>query len=92
MKRYFFRMVFYAILVGVVQPASVSSDESLVPAASSESGSLQEQIDSVLPRPEEERWLRIPWQPNLMRGRLESQRNGRPMLIWVMDGNVLGCT
>ena len=56
------------------------------------SSDLKEKIDSVLPRKEEERWLRIPWQPNLMLARAESQRTGRPMLIWIMDGNVLGCT
>ncbi len=53
---------------------------------------LQDKVDSVLPKEEEERWLRIPWQPNLMRARAESQRTGKPMLIWIMDGNVLGCT
>lgn len=53
---------------------------------------LQDNIDSVLPKPDEQRWLRIPWQPNLMRGRLESQCVGKPMLIWIMDRNVLGCT
>lgn len=53
---------------------------------------LDQKIDSVLPKPEEERWLRINWQSNIMKARLESQHAGKPMLIWVMDGNVLGCT
>ncbi len=53
---------------------------------------LEEKIASVLPTPAEQRWLEIPWQPNVMRARVESQRTGKPMFIWVMDGNVLGCT
>lgn len=57
-----------------------------------DSKELQRKIASVLPKPDEQRWLRIPWQPNLMRARLESQRVGKPMLFWIMDGNVLGCT
>lgn len=53
---------------------------------------LDRRIDVVLPKSEEERWLRIPWRPNLMQARLDAQSAGKPMLIWVMDGNVLGCT
>jgi hypothetical protein len=49
-------------------------------------------LSDVLPKPEEDRFLSIPWQPNLMKARLDSQQAGKPMLIWVMDGNVLGCT
>lgn len=53
---------------------------------------LDERIQSVLPRPEEEAFLDVPWQPNVMRARVEAQRTGRPLAIWIMDGNVLGCT
>ncbi len=53
---------------------------------------LDRRVESVLPKADEERWLAIPWQQNLWQARLDSQRTGRPMLIWVMDGNVLGCT
>lgn len=55
-------------------------------------GDLDRRIQAVLPTPDEERWLRIPWQPNVMQARLDAQRAGKPMLLWVMDGNVLGCT
>ncbi len=53
---------------------------------------LDSRIRKVLPSPAEERWLSIPWQPNVMAARAESQWTGKPMLLWVMDGNVLGCT
>ncbi len=64
----------------------------LMAAQSLAPSDLEEKVDSVLPNTEEERWLRIPWQPNLMLARAESQRTGKPMLIWIMDGNVRGCT
>ena len=53
---------------------------------------LEAKVRSVLPTREEENWMRIPWQGNLMQARVDSQSRGMPMLIWVMDGNVLGCT
>jgi len=53
---------------------------------------LRRKIEEVLPRPEEERWLRVPWELNLMKARAESQRQAKPLLVWIMDGNVLGCT
>jgi hypothetical protein len=53
---------------------------------------LLAKVDSVLPSEEEERWLRIPWRTNLMQARVDSQQQAKPMLIWIMDGNVLGCT
>ena len=53
---------------------------------------LEERIQSVLPRPEEEAFLEVPWQPNVMRARGEARRTGRPLAIWILDGNVLGCT
>ena len=53
---------------------------------------LRAKFDSVLPAEEEERWLRIPWRTNLMQARVDSQQQAKPMLIWIMDGNVLGCT
>jgi hypothetical protein len=53
---------------------------------------LDRKIRAVLPRPEEERWLKVPWELNLMKARLESQEAGKPLLVWIMDGNVLGCT
>lgn len=61
----------------------------LTPAAAQ---TVEERIQAVLPRPAEEAFLEVPWQPNVMRARVEAQRTGRPLAIWIMDGNVLGCT
>lgn len=53
---------------------------------------LEKDIQRVLPTEDEDLWLAIPWEQNIMRGRAESRRTGKPMLLWIMDGNVLGCT
>jgi hypothetical protein len=54
--------------------------------------SIEQKVQSVLPRPEEERWLQIPWRTSLMQARAESQAAGKPIFLWVMNGNPLGCT
>jgi len=50
------------------------------------------QAEAVLPKPEEDRWLKIPWHMNLKEARSEAQKQGKPLLLWVMDGHVLACT
>jgi hypothetical protein len=43
-------------------------------------------------RPQGERWATIPWEPDLARARERAAREGKPLLMWVMDGHPLGCT
>lgn len=61
-------------------------------ACSLRAETIDERIAPILPSPEEERWLEVPWQQNVMLARLDAQRTVKPMAIWIMDGNVLGCT
>jgi hypothetical protein len=53
--------------------------------------SLEQKIASVLPKPEEERWLQIPWRTDVAQARREAQRTGKPLFFWVMQGHPLGC-
>lgn len=53
---------------------------------------LEQKIAAIVPRPEEERWLQIPWEPNLMLARAQAQEKNKPIFVWIMDGNVLGAT
>ena len=53
---------------------------------------LERKIESVLPKPEEVRWLDIPWETNPMRARQLAAQKAKPLFIWIMDGHVLGCT
>ena len=45
----------------------------------------------VRPAAEELRWLDIPWRSALSPARLEAAAVGRPLFIWAMNGDPLGC-
>ena len=42
--------------------------------------------------PKGERWTEIPWETDLGEARRRAAREGKPLLMWVMDGHPLGCT
>ncbi|MFP6904505.1 MAG: hypothetical protein VCG02_04740 [Verrucomicrobiota bacterium] len=46
----------------------------------------------VQPTPEESTWRAIPWGTQLWDARIEAARLGKPIYLWEMDGNPLGCT
>lgn len=56
------------------------------------SKNLNNEIASVLPTPQEDRWLQVPWRTSLMPARVEAQNLNRPMFLWIMNGNPMGCT
>jgi hypothetical protein len=45
----------------------------------------------IRPAADEEKWLQIPWQTSLWDARQKGAREGKPILIWEMDGHPLGC-
>src|SRR5690606_8986851 len=45
----------------------------------------------IQPTAEEEQWLQIPWQTDLLEARRLAAEQDRPLLLWEMDGNPLGC-
>jgi hypothetical protein len=53
---------------------------------------LEHQVDALLPRAREERWMEVPWQRNVMRARELAQKEGKPIFLWAMNGNPFGCT
>jgi hypothetical protein len=46
----------------------------------------------VRPTADEDKWDRIPWQISLTEAREQAARQGKPILLWEMDGHPLGCT
>lgn len=62
-----------------------------LPDASGSQSALEQKVASVLPAPEEERWLQIPWRTDLMQARADAQRAGKPLFMWIMDGHPLAC-
>ena len=53
---------------------------------------LEQKIARVLPTPEEDAFLQIPWHLNLLKARAVSARTGKPLFIWSMNGHPLGHT
>ena len=46
----------------------------------------------IKPGAGEEKWSRIPWLASLWEARRRAAAAGKPILLWEMDGNPLGCT
>ena len=45
----------------------------------------------IKPGAEEEKFLQIPWLTNLGDARAKAAAEGKPILLWEMDGHPLGC-
>lgn len=46
----------------------------------------------IKPAAGEEKWNEIPWMSSLWEARKRAAAEGKPILLWEMDGNPLGCT
>ena len=53
---------------------------------------FREWLTYVRPRPEEVRWQSIPWETDLWVARRLAAEQGKPIFLWAMNGNPLGCT
>lgn len=60
--------------------------------AASDLGELDREVARILPTRDEDRWLEIPWHTDLLAARREAGQTGRPLFMWLMDGDPLGCT
>ena len=46
---------------------------------------------AIRPRPEEQRWREIPWEVDLWEARRRAAEENKPIFMWAMNGNPLGC-
>ena len=46
----------------------------------------------IKPKATEQSWVRIPWMTSLWEARRRAATEGKPILLWEMDGHPLGCT
>jgi hypothetical protein len=53
---------------------------------------LDRKIADLLPTREEEKWLTVPWRTSLLQARRDANDAGKPIFLWLMDGDPLGCT
>ena len=47
---------------------------------------------SILMRPSEEQWEKVPWRPNLAVAIAEGREMDKPILLWMMNGHPCGMT
>lgn len=57
-----------------------------------EAPTFRDIIAAVQPHPDELQWQAIPWQTDLWEARRLALQVGRPIFLWAMNGNPLGCT
>ena len=50
-----------------------------------------EKLHRDLQAPKDEPWLTIPWKLSLLEARTLAAEQKKPIFIWSMDGNPLGC-
>ena len=62
------------------------------PALQLDAASFRDLLAYVRPKAEESKWLEIPWQTDLWDGRRLAMAEGKPIFLWAMNGNPLGCT
>jgi hypothetical protein len=53
---------------------------------------FRELLAYVLPKPDEVKWQAIPWQTDLWAARRLGVAEHKPIFLWAMNGNPLGCT
>jgi hypothetical protein len=46
---------------------------------------------AVRPQAAEQKWEQIPWRTSLWDARKQAAAEGKPILLWEMDGHPLGC-
>jgi hypothetical protein len=68
---------------------------SMLPARAADPIDVENWLDVALlikPCRGEDRWAAIPWQTSLWQARQTAAREGKPIVLWEMDGHPLGCT
>jgi hypothetical protein len=55
-------------------------------------GSFEKLHALIKPAAGEDKWAQIPWSVNLWEARQRAAAEGKPILLWEMDGHPLGCT
>ena len=72
-------------------PATLGGVEVPAFSTASLSGEHFEKLHKAI-APGKEIWAEIPWETDLAAARARSAKEGKPLLMWIMDGHPLGCT
>jgi hypothetical protein len=52
---------------------------------------FQQLMAAIKPLSGEDKWAEIPWRSSLWQARKQAAAEGKPLLLWEMDGHPLGC-
>jgi hypothetical protein len=85
-------MPFRLILPAIVIVSMSLSPSGLLDAQSIAEADFARLQALIKPKPNEQKWEQIPWLTNLWEARQRAAAEGRPILLWEMDGHPLGCT
>lgn len=55
------------------------------------SGQFDNLLAYIKPKPSELKWAEIEWEPDLWQGRQKAAKKNKPIFLWAMNGNPLGC-
>ena len=57
-----------------------------------DAASFRDLLTYILPKPDEVKWQEIPWRTDLWAARRLAIAEHKPIFLWAMNGNPLGCT
>jgi hypothetical protein len=77
------------LTVGLAWLAMMSNVSAVEPVRADEFAELHALIK---PGKDEDKWAAIPWMTDLWQARQLAAKQGKPILLWEMDGHPLGCT
>ncbi len=77
------------LLAGIFPGAAVGQGDTL--AIANNEANFQKMLNVIRPKADEDAFDTIPWQISLWEARILAAKEGKPILLWEMDGHPLGC-
>jgi hypothetical protein len=78
----------FAILTGIVSLSRPTLVSAAPPLTDEDMARLTK---TIRPMTGEDPFATIPWETNLWEARVKAAAEGKPILLWEMDGHPLGC-
>ncbi|MCH6588501.1 MAG: hypothetical protein IH805_09350 [Proteobacteria bacterium] len=87
-----FTTVASAVLSGLLVQGAVAQERRSLADVEPREVDLPAWREHLEPAGRELRWESIGWLPTFGEGLLRADREGKPLLLWTMNGHPLGCT
>jgi hypothetical protein len=73
------------------EPLHVLLREAAPQAPAIDPARFKDTLDFIRAKLEEQQWATIPWQTDLWEARKRAAEENKPIFLWAMNGNPLGC-